>query len=130
MSATAEGVDLRRLRLALMSLGSPPQAQRHHVRAGLLQRACGTILEAGPQLAEVEATGSLDAAQAAALREVASRLAGLKHGWRERIPPDPRRLGFDFLLGDAFEDPEWDALRLAAREAFTALRAPDNPRIG
>lgn len=130
MSATAEGIDVRRLRMALMSLGSPPQAQRHHVRVGLLQRSCATILEAAPELAAMEAAGALDGPQAASLAAVSGSLAGLERGWRERIPPHAAGLSFDFLLSDAFEDPEWESLRLVARDAFTVMRAPDNPRIG
>lgn len=130
VSTTAESVDLRRVRLALMSLGGPPQAQRHHVRAGLLQRACGTIEEIAPQLPQLEAAGSLKPAQAAALAAVARQLGGLSRSWSARIPPEPSRLGFDFLLGNAFEDPEWDRLRLTARSAFTVMRAADNPWIG
>jgi len=130
MSATAEEVDVRRLRQALMSLGSPPQAQRHHVRVGLLQRSCAGILELAPKLAAMEAATSLDRTQAAALAAVAASLAGLEWGWQERIPPGAASLGFEFLLSDAFEDPEWESLRLLARGAFTLMRAADNPRIG
>jgi hypothetical protein len=130
MSAIVREVDLRRLRIALMSLGGPPQAQRHHVRAGLLQRACATIEEVRGQLPALELGGAVDAEQAASLAAVAARLEGLKRSWRERMLPDAASLGFDFLLGDAFEDPEWESLRLAARAAFTVLRAADNPRIG
>ena len=130
MSATVEGIDVRRLRMALMSLGGPPQAQRHHVRVGLLQRSCAIILEVAQRLAAMEAAGDLSGPQAASLAAVAGGLAGLKLSWRERIPPDAATLSFDFLLSNAFEDAEWDSLRLAARAAFTVMRAPDNPRIG
>ncbi len=122
--------DLRKLRRSLMSLGGPAQAQRHHVRVGLLQDSCCTIEEVSGQLADLERAGVLDAAQASKLRAVADGLAGLRRGWRERMPAEPERAGFDFLWSDALEDPEWDALRRRARSAFTAMRGPDNPRVG
>lgn len=60
---------------------------------------------------------------------VATTLASVRPTWRDRMPTQGRdRLGFEFLWGGTLEDPAWDGLRRRARSAFTALRAPDNPR--
>lgn len=130
MSTTVTEADLRLLRLALMSLGGPPQAQRHHARVGTLQRACHALEGLPERLPALEAAGLLDAAQATELGGLSEELGGLRTGWRERIPPEAERAGFDFLWSTAFEDEEWERLRRRARSTFTALRGPDNPRVG
>jgi hypothetical protein len=130
MSTTVTEADLRPLRLALMSLGGPPQAQRHHTRVGTLQRACQTLEGLPERLPTLEAAGLLDAEQADELRRVREQLGDLTVGWRDRVPPEPEQAGFDFLWGPAFEDEEWDALRRTARAAFTTLRGSDNPWVG
>ncbi len=130
MQPSSERPDLRRVRRALMSLGGPAQAQRHHIRAGLLQDSCCVMEEIRGHLQVMEQEGAVDAAQASQLRAVTDRLASLRLGWRERLPAEPERAGFDFVWSDALEDPEWDGLRRVARSAFTAMRAPDNPRVG
>jgi hypothetical protein len=121
---------MRKLRRALMSLGGPGQAQRHHVRVGLLQDSCCAMEELRERLPALEQAGAVDAEQATRLRAAADGLASLRLGWRDRMPPEPARAGFDFLWSDALEDAEWDAVRRLARTAFTAMRGPDNPRIG
>ena len=130
MKPSSERPDLRRVRRALMSLGGPAQAQRHHVRVGLLQDSSCVMEEIRGQLPALEREGAVDAAQASHLRAVADGLASLRVGLKERLPAEPERAGFDFLWSDALEDPEWDGLRRTARSAFTAMRAPDNPRVG
>jgi hypothetical protein len=130
MSTTGTEADVRLLRLALMSLGGPPQAQRHHARVGTLQRACQAMEGLPERLPALQAAGLLDATQATELRGLSEQLAGLRTGWRDRIPPEPEDAGFDFLWSAAFEDEEWERLRRSARSAFTALRGRDNPWVG
>ena len=129
-TAVSEG-QVRELRLALMSLGGPPQAQRHHARVGLLQRACQTMEGASTQVRALVEAGLIDARQAEELEALANHLQSVQPGWRERVPAlagdEP---GFDFLWSDALEDPAWEALRQRARSTFTTMRAPDNPRVG
>ncbi len=123
MATTASNVEVMRLRRAMMSLGGPPQAQRHHARMGLLAQACQTVEEMGPRLTDLQRSGALTEVQATSLEAVAEALAAVRPGWRERLP-EPGA-GFDYLWSDAFEDPGWDAMRRAARRAFTALRPPE-----
>jgi hypothetical protein len=122
---TAGEMEVLGLRRAMMSLGGPPQAQRHHARMGLLERACLTVEGAPTKLPGLARAGRLDAAQVARVMDVAGALAGLERGWRDRLPPPAS--GFEFLWSDAFEDPEWDAMRRRARSAFTALRGSGGP---
>jgi hypothetical protein len=118
------------LRRALMSLGGPAQAQRHHARVGLLQSSCRALEDVRRRLPELELAGTIDTAQASQVRAVVDALVRLHRAWTERMPAESERAGFDFLWSDAFEDPEWGAVRQLARSAFTIMRESDSPLVG
>jgi hypothetical protein len=111
---------LFQLRIALLALGGPSQAQRRHVQLGLMRRAVETITHFDDNRAALVEAGLIDedtaerVAEAAA--EVGRQMAADEDFLRESAA-GPR----DFLFGDDLETDAWRSVRSIARRAFSAV---------
>jgi hypothetical protein len=108
------------LRIALVILGGPPQAQRRHVQLGTIRRASETVMQFDDDREGLIHAELIDDETAALVTELAAeirlRLSANADFFRESVAA-PR----EFLFGDELETDEWSSVRLAARRAFTAV---------
>jgi UDP-glucose 6-dehydrogenase len=111
---------LFRLRIALVALGGPSQAQRRHVQIGMMRQAVDTITHFQDNRTTLVEAGLIDEDTAELVDEVAAELG-------RQIAADPDFLREsaagprDFLFGDDLETDAWDGLRSIARRAFSAV---------
>lgn len=125
MESQDQGAKMR-LRLAVMSLGGAPLAQRRNVQLGMLQRAAQTVEQEGGRTAELRDAGVLDPSQAELIASLRAELAELRDGtddYMQEREAGPR----EFLFAHALEDEGWHKVRHLARSCFTSLRDGREP---
>ena len=120
MEVQDQGAKMK-LRLAAMTLGAAPQAQRRSVQLGMLQRAAQTVEQEGRRTEELRDAGVLDSSQAELIASLRRELAELRDStddYMHEREAGPR----EFLFVHALEDEGWHKVRHLARTCFTSLR--------
>jgi hypothetical protein len=112
-------VTMQKGRLAVQNLACVPQAQRRYIQIGWMPDAIANLDNAVANLDQITEEGAITPDQADQMREV-HRL--LHHG----LDTHDNFLEFDsekddereFILSDALQNDDWEAIRQAARKLF------------